>query len=265
MPALTFYGGLGEIGGNKILLEDKGTRILLDFGKSFSSRAKFYDWTERPRQANGIGDFFALGLLPQIQGIYRRDLLKLAKLPAEEDLFVHTAVLSHAHSDHADYLSFLREDIPIHMGATTMDIISALEEEKTSNVEFEITSYKERPVDRKTPPIKRKISTFRTGDKINIDSIELEPIHVDHSLPGCNGFVNRTSSSTIVYTGDLRIHGNKADLTNEFIERAKAAKPDVLMCEGTRINESSTQKELDVFRTCLDYVTQAKDKFVFAD
>ena len=265
MPALTFYGGLGEIGGNKILLEDKGTRILLDFGKSFSKRAKFYDWTERPRQANGIGDFFALGLLPRVQGIYRRDLLKLAKLPAEEDLFVHSAVLSHAHSDHADYLSFLREDIPIYMGATTLDIISALEEEKTSNLEFEITSYKERPADRKAPPIKRKISTFRTGDKIKVDSIELEPIHVDHSLPGCYGFVIRTSSSTIAYTGDVRMHGNRADLTSDFIEHAKAAKPDILMCEGTRINESATQKETDVYRTCLEYVTRAKNGFVFAD
>ena len=69
MPNLTFYGGLSEIGGNKILLEDKGTRVLLDFGKSFATRSKYFDWTERPRQANGIGDFLALGILPTITGI----------------------------------------------------------------------------------------------------------------------------------------------------------------------------------------------------
>jgi ribonuclease J len=36
MVKLTFYGGVNEIGGNKILLEDKKTRIILDFGQSFT-------------------------------------------------------------------------------------------------------------------------------------------------------------------------------------------------------------------------------------
>jgi hypothetical protein len=34
---------VNEIGGNKILLDDGGTRILLDFGKGFSRRAKFFE------------------------------------------------------------------------------------------------------------------------------------------------------------------------------------------------------------------------------
>jgi histone acetyltransferase (RNA polymerase elongator complex component) len=36
MVKLVFYGGVNEIGGNKILLEDKGTKIFLDFGQSFT-------------------------------------------------------------------------------------------------------------------------------------------------------------------------------------------------------------------------------------
>ena len=35
MTSLTFYGGVNEIGGNKILLEDRDTKIFLDFGQSF--------------------------------------------------------------------------------------------------------------------------------------------------------------------------------------------------------------------------------------
>jgi mRNA degradation ribonuclease J1/J2 len=30
MTSLTFYGGVSEIGGNKILLEDQDTRMFLD-------------------------------------------------------------------------------------------------------------------------------------------------------------------------------------------------------------------------------------------
>ena len=59
---LRFYGGIKEIGGNKILLEDNGTKIFLDFGMSFNRRALFFEEFLMPRSANGIGDFLVLGL-----------------------------------------------------------------------------------------------------------------------------------------------------------------------------------------------------------
>jgi ribonuclease J len=40
--SIAFYGGVNEKGGNKILLQDKDTRVFLDFGKGFSRRAKFF-------------------------------------------------------------------------------------------------------------------------------------------------------------------------------------------------------------------------------
>jgi len=42
MVKLIFYGGVNEIGGNKILLEDKGTKIFLDFGQSFAFGAEYF-------------------------------------------------------------------------------------------------------------------------------------------------------------------------------------------------------------------------------
>jgi hypothetical protein len=39
---LLFYGGV-EVSGNKILLKDNDTRILLDFGKGFSRRVKYFE------------------------------------------------------------------------------------------------------------------------------------------------------------------------------------------------------------------------------
>jgi ribonuclease J len=32
---LTFYGGVNEIGGNKILLQDRGKKVFFDFGMFF--------------------------------------------------------------------------------------------------------------------------------------------------------------------------------------------------------------------------------------
>lgn len=71
MTSLTFYGGVNEIGGNKILLEDKDTKIFLDFGKGFGRRARFFEEYINPRTANGIVDFLTMGLLPDISGVYR--------------------------------------------------------------------------------------------------------------------------------------------------------------------------------------------------
>jgi ribonuclease J len=264
---LTFYGGVDEVGGNKILLDDGTTRIFLDFGKSYTKRSQFFDWFDKPRSANGIGDLLALGIVPKLSGIYRKDLLTMAGEwnPSEKDRSVDAVVLSHAHGDHADYISLLREDIQVWMGETTRGIIECTEAEKRSDMEFEITEYAERPTQRNATKIKRKINTFRTLKSFNIGTIQIEPIHVDHSLPGCYGFVITTHDSTIVYSGDLRMHGNKPELTHDFVKRAADSKPDLMICEGTRINEPISTSEKEVFETIKFFVEQSKDSFVFAE
>ena len=113
LSSLTFYGGVNEIGGNKILLQDKDTKVFLDFGKGFSRRAKFFEQFINPRVANGIEDFLTMGLLPNIEGIYRDNLMKMAGRQLSE-LDLDAVLLSHAHSDHADYISFLHENIPLY-------------------------------------------------------------------------------------------------------------------------------------------------------
>lgn len=122
---LTFYGGVDEVGGNKILLDDKGTRIFLDFGKGFSRRAKYFEEYLKPRPANGLLDFIEMGLVPDIQGIYRDDLLEMAGRKAEPP-DVDAVLVSHAHADHVDYISFLHRDIPVHMGSTCHAILKAI-------------------------------------------------------------------------------------------------------------------------------------------
>src|SRR3989337_1949065 len=103
MVSLTFYGGVKEIGGNKILLQDGDTKIFLDFGMSFGKRAKYFEEFLTPRTANGIGDFLSMGLIPDIKGVYREDLLKHAGRPAE-DVDIDAVLLSHGHADHTNYV-----------------------------------------------------------------------------------------------------------------------------------------------------------------
>jgi len=115
------------------------------------------------------------------------------------------------------------------------------------------------------PPTQRTINTFRSGEKFKIDSLEIQPLHVDHSVPGAYGFIIYTSEGPIVYTGDLRRHGNRADMTEEFVAEAKAAKPVAILAEGTRINdEPSDESEQKVYDTALDVISKSNN-LIFVD
>jgi len=247
MTSLTFYGGVNEIGGNKILLQDKDTKVFLDFGMSFGKRGKYFDEFMSPRLAAGLRDFIEIGLIPDLDRVYRSDLMEMMGKP-ETDTDIDAVLLTHAHADHADYISFLHEDIPVYMGDTCKLILEAIEERSSRRFEREILSFKPRN-DKKADEIDRDVRTFRTGDKFKVGSLEVEPIHVDHSVPGAYGFIIYTSEGPVVYTGDIRLHGTRPDMTEEFVKKAAEVKPIALLCEGTRIadpeTDESEQKVLD--------------------
>ena len=209
MVKLIFYGGVDEIGGNKVLLEDGDTKIFLDFGMGFKRRGLYFEEFLTPRTANGIGDFLEMDLLPDISGVYRTDLLKhLGRKIEEPD--ITGVVLSHAHADHANYISFLHKDIPIYCGETCKYILDAVDEQSQRSIESEVINYKERPIFRKdyrSPPIERVFNTFRTGKKILIDSLEVEPIHVDHCL----------TEDTLIQLSDGELKNVKDVAENSYI------------------------------------------------
>ena len=242
MVELTFYGGVKEIGGNKILLQDHDTRIFLDFGMSFKRRGRYFEEYLNPRTANGIGDFLALNLLPDIPGIYRDDLLTHHHRPSE-DPTIDAVLLSHAHADHANYISFLHKDIPIYTSDTTHRILSAVAEQSQRDIEHEVLDYRRRPItrnDRGIPPIPRKFHRFKNHQHLKIGCLDIEPIQVDHSVPGAYGFLIHTTAGPIVYTGDLRTHGLHARLTTDFTHTCRDAKPIAMITEGTRIDRPRT-------------------------
>ncbi len=101
MVQLEFYGGVEEIGGNKILVKKDEDSFFLDFGMSFGVAEKYLSQFLQPRKSNGIFDFVELGLLPCIKGIYREDYLRHSGIRAEEEPAVKGVLISHAHMDHA--------------------------------------------------------------------------------------------------------------------------------------------------------------------
>jgi len=264
MTSLTFYGGVNEIGGNKILLEDKDTKVFLDFGMSFGRNGMYFQGYLQPRSSAGIVDYLGLDLLPNVMNIYRKDLLKEAGIKKQKN-DIDGVLLSHAHKDHAGYISFLDEEIPIYMGETCKEMLEALQAIQKSSLENDVLEFKEKSDESKPPIIKRKINTFRTGDTFKIGSLKVEPIHVDHSVPGAYGFIIHTSSGPVVYTGDLRLHGTKPKMTEEFVQKAAKVEPIALIAEGTRIRDPPTdESEKKVYQDCKGYVEKS-NRLVLAD
>jgi ribonuclease J len=231
LTRVTIYGGLDEIGGNKLLVEDKDTRIVLDFGMSLAARARYFsDPYASPRSKESL---LRLGIIPDIKGLYAW----------ERETAVDAVVLSHAHLDHYGYLSMMNRRIPVYCGDTTKSIMEAITETKRSSFETDYSGI--------------SYHSFRTGSKIKIGSLTIVPIHVDHSIPGAYGFIVETSSGRLVYTGDLRAHGRASRLTKDFVEAAASERPELLLTEATNIVGGVVSSEEEIERKLTSVIGRA--------
>jgi ribonuclease J len=235
---LTFYGGVNEIGGNKILLKDGDTKVFFDFGMPFAAKRQYYSPPFlTPKSEKALKE---LDILPKIKGVYADE-----KHPEISAVFI-----SHAHMDHSAYISFINRKIPVYCGETTRIILQALSEMRRADLEFNVEGI--------------CFNTFRTGDKIVIDDLEVLPVHVDHSVPGAYGFIIHTSNGSVIYTGDFRAHGAKPEMTNEFVEKAVESKPLAVITEATNMTGASVSSESEV-ESKLNSVVDEANGIVLAD
>ncbi len=249
MVSVTFYGGVGEIGGNKILVEDGDARVLLDFGKSYGAESRYFDGFLQPRSVNGAGDYFEFGLLPRIEGLYAKEALQNTNMKHSKPK-VDGVFISHAHTDHIGHLDLIDPEIPVYIGETAKTVVDAMKEVSGWNWDFGEHDYR----------------LFRSGSKIRVHGLEVEPVHVDHSIPGAYGFILHTSAGAVVYSGDLRMHGPAGHLTGDFVERARDYKPVAFFCEGTRISPKDQYKatsEAGVLKACRK-VMRAREGLIVA-
>jgi len=265
---LKFFGGIDTIGGNKVLIEDQDSKVFLDFGMNFSEHAKYFEEFLKPRTGNGFGDWLALGMLPHpstLPGIYRNDLLQIAGIK-ESEPEIDAVLASHIHYDHTADISFVHEKIPIYASEITIAMAKALIDCGNRTIGTEVFNYLLRDSDGKSAKqiIERKWNPIKTEKKFKIGSLEILPLAVDHSVPGAMAFLIYTSEGTILYSGDLRLHGTYGNLTKKMTEIASSEGIDLFLCEGTRLGEMEIQSEQKV-QTDSTKVIQNTNGLVLAD
>jgi ribonuclease J len=158
---LTFYGGVNEIGGNKILLQTEAGSVLLDFGRRMNEYGKFFSDFLQARSKNALRDMVRLDILPKINGIYTPHLVDMTvlfenqevakKVPLKEasdywktaDICpcnsehptVDGVFISHAHFDHIQDVSFLDPSIPVYCTEKTKVLAKAMTDVSVSGVD----------------------------------------------------------------------------------------------------------------------------------
>ncbi len=216
---LIIHRGTREIGGNCIELRAGNSRIVLDVGMPLFREDR------QPHDSNALRraskeELLESGILPRIAGLFT------------EGPPVDAILLSHAHEDHTGLLKHSEPSIPIYASQGTSKMMLA-------GAKFagqpHLPRHRHRELVNET--------TTKIGDFM------VTPYAVDHSIYGCQAFLTEAEGKTVLYSGDLRMHGRKPGMHRRLIEALSGRAIDVLLMEGTHIGHTghrgSTEFELE--------------------
>jgi ribonuclease J len=218
-PTIQFYGGIGTIGGTKIIVQEGEYRVLFDFGLNYAPGGDYWGGKLHPREGGArLRDLLHMGYLPAVDGLYReREALALGLKPADDKTHVF---ISHLHLDHMAVVDCLADQLPVWMHQDSLQLFRAVAETG------------------EPPAVPTGARGFQWHQPIQVGPIRVTPLPIDHDIPGASALLIETSSGAVVYSGDLRLHGTHPDLIEAFCAQSQAAKPRILLIEGTRLGEA---------------------------
>jgi len=300
---LAVLDGARTIGGTKLYLREGRAGFLVDFGLNYQRWGQYFDEFLGPRTARGLFDLWQLGLVPQVGGIYRGDLL-VPEFSAPREapaLEVQAVFLSHAHLDHCGLVGVLRCDLPLVASRTTLAILKALQDTGPAEFYGELSYCRLRSPNRSgeleadrsgacvgrpacaadgtpSPRLQRLWTTLsrqrRALDPRSVappaaayEGVRVRVYPVDHSVPGAVAFAFECSEGLVVYTGDLRHHGRHAHLVDALVADLQRERVHVLVVEGTRLTRETQDQvtEAQVLDNARKVVASRPGRLVVAD
>jgi len=143
--------------------------------------------------------------LPNISGLDGNDDSLLAVL------------ISHPHLDHFGLLGHISGKIPVIMGADARRIL-------TQTSPFLPGKW----------PVPANGLNLQSGNSLDLGPFKITPYLIDHSAYDAYSILIESDGRRLFYSGDLRMHGRKARLTEELMTRPPKG-IDVLLLEGSTL------------------------------
>lgn len=144
---------------------------------------------------------------PRVEGIYDNT-----------SKFNDHVFISHIHLDHIKAINLIPQATPIYMHSDSVKFLDILK-----TVEFD--------------GLKGEFRDYTVIDKAEIiGGFKVTPFLVDHDVPGAVAYLFENEDISLVYTGDIRLHGNHPERTFKFIEYCQELMIDVLISEGVTIS-----------------------------
>ena len=205
---------------------------------------------------------------------------------------INAVFISHAHFDHIQDVSFIHKEIPIYTTETTKVLAKAITDVSKSDVENQFyrlkdniamtkknkhpkTAFSGELTYKETSDLKninepkigclltREIKTIErnyiTKTEGEIKNINYKIIPVGHSVPGaCSILLTTSEGKRILYTGDIRFSGSNEPSMEEYLEEIGKKPIDVMICEGTRVDNETMLSEEDVYQSILNQIDNTK-------
>lgn len=204
---LTIYRGTREIGGNCVEIATDSGRIVLDVGMPlFDADGQPFD--EKVIRRKSVDTLLEAKILPNVPGLF-------ADGPAPDAI-----LLSHAHMDHTGFLRFTRREIPVFATKGTSKMMLA-----------------GRLFARQVELPKERFKELRAGKPRDVAGFRVTAFAVDHSVYGSVAFLIEADGKTVLYSGDLRLHGRKPGMARDLTAALKDKAVDVLLMEGTHLGQ----------------------------
>jgi len=202
---LTIHRGTHEIGGNCVEISTDQSRIILDVGMPlFDPDGNPHDTAALRKKSKQ--ELLQAGILPRIPGLF------------EDGPQVDAILLSHAHEDHTGLIQHSHPDIPIYASRGTSKMMEAG------------SKFAQQP---RLP--KERYRQLDSQKPVKIGAFKVTAYSVDHSIFGAQALLIEADRASILYSGDLRLHGRKPGMHRTLIEAVSGRSIDVLLMEGTHI------------------------------
>ncbi len=148
------------------------------------------------------------------------------KMPNVEGIFDNSSkyddivLMSHIHLDHSKAMNLIHSDIPLIMNEQSVEFIEDLYKLDFQDFLGE----------------KRNYQGIKAEEPFYHGNFKITNILVDHDVLGAGCFLIETADLTLLYTGDLRIHGLHNERTFAMLDYVKDKKIDVAIFEGVGVS-----------------------------